>query len=250
MDELLDQAIIQIESLEDLQALIDDSNSELYDNSILLTGINQTLIDQHTEEALQMSGLFETFLGGDSTLAQLLGELADVPTTTTPIEPVISEPIPFWVTAAQTGAGKLGPITWNSEYPEWVEKAGVQNAYDYANRGSIGIDDFFMHGNELTTLSEVMSEYNGYANGGISTGPASGHMELLHGTEAIIPLNNGYIPVQIQGNNAELIAEIKQLRKELLSANIEIIKTNKKIHKILNRVNQGGTTLRTMEIAA
>jgi hypothetical protein len=38
---------------------------------------------------------------------------------------------------------------------------------------------------------------HGYAAGGISTGPASGHMELLHGTEAVIPLQNGSIPVQM-----------------------------------------------------
>src|SRR5258706_923600 len=39
----------------------------------------------------------------------------------------------------------------------------------------------------------------GYAAGGISTGPLSGHTELLHGTEAIIPLQNGSVPVQLQG---------------------------------------------------
>lgn len=37
----------------------------------------------------------------------------------------------------------------------------------------------------------------GFAAGGISSGPASGHMELLHGTEAVIPLQNGSIPVRI-----------------------------------------------------
>ena len=39
----------------------------------------------------------------------------------------------------------------------------------------------------------------GFADGGISTGPASGHTELLHGTEAVIPLKGGSIPVQLQG---------------------------------------------------
>ncbi len=37
----------------------------------------------------------------------------------------------------------------------------------------------------------------GYAEGGVSSGPASGHWELLHGTEAIIPLQNGSVPVQM-----------------------------------------------------
>lgn len=37
----------------------------------------------------------------------------------------------------------------------------------------------------------------GYAEGGIATGPTSGHWELLHGTEAVIPLQNGSVPVQM-----------------------------------------------------
>ena len=35
----------------------------------------------------------------------------------------------------------------------------------------------------------------GFADGGISRGPASGHMELLHGNEAVIPLKNGSVPI-------------------------------------------------------
>jgi hypothetical protein len=40
-----------------------------------------------------------------------------------------------------------------------------------------------------------------YAQGGISTGPTSGHMEILHGIEAVIPLQNGSVPVQMLGSN-------------------------------------------------
>ncbi len=39
----------------------------------------------------------------------------------------------------------------------------------------------------------------GFADGGISTGPASGYPALLHGTEAIIPLKGGSVPVEISG---------------------------------------------------
>jgi hypothetical protein len=42
----------------------------------------------------------------------------------------------------------------------------------------------------------------GYAAGGISSGPTSGHMELLHGTEAVIPLQNGSVPVQMMGSGS------------------------------------------------
>jgi hypothetical protein len=40
---------------------------------------------------------------------------------------------------------------------------------------------------------------NGYAAGGIATGPSTGHWELLHGTEAIIPLEGGAVPVALSG---------------------------------------------------
>lgn len=39
----------------------------------------------------------------------------------------------------------------------------------------------------------------GFQHGGISRGPQSGHMELLHGDEAVIPLQNGSVPVSLSG---------------------------------------------------
>ena len=42
----------------------------------------------------------------------------------------------------------------------------------------------------------------GFAGGGIATGPESGHWELLHGNEAVIPLQNGAVPVQMSGSGA------------------------------------------------
>jgi hypothetical protein len=51
------------------------------------------------------------------------------------------------------------------------------------------------------TTKTKQTQQGGFAEGGISTGPASGHMELLHGTEAVIPLQNGSVPVQLQGGS-------------------------------------------------
>lgn len=39
----------------------------------------------------------------------------------------------------------------------------------------------------------------GFAAGGIATGPESGHWELLHGDEAVIPLAGGRVPVELSG---------------------------------------------------
>ncbi len=50
-----------------------------------------------------------------------------------------------------------------------------------------------------TTTNTVQSQPGGFAEGGIASGPTSGHWELLHGTEAVIPLQGGSVPVQLQG---------------------------------------------------
>ena len=52
-----------------------------------------------------------------------------------------------------------------------------------------------------------------FANGGIATGPTSGYKVELHGTEAVIPLTGGSIPVDI--NQGALLVEIRALRQEV-----------------------------------
>lgn len=47
--------------------------------------------------------------------------------------------------------------------------------------------------------SSVGAGLTPYADGGIATGPKSGYPAMLHGTEAIIPLDGGNVPVQLTG---------------------------------------------------
>jgi hypothetical protein len=49
------------------------------------------------------------------------------------------------------------------------------------------------------TTKTKQTQQGGYAEGGIAMGPSSGHWELLHGNEAVIPLQNGSVPVALQG---------------------------------------------------
>jgi len=71
----------------------------------------------------------------------------------------------------------------------------------------------------VTANTMAMAGGAGYAEGGVSFGSDAGHYELLHGTEAIIPLGDGNTlkaPVQIAGDlNHQQIAE---LLKELIAA--------------------------------
>lgn len=47
----------------------------------------------------------------------------------------------------------------------------------------------------------------GFAQGGIAYGPKSGHMELLHGPEAVVPLPDGRtIPVDVRGGGTDMRA--------------------------------------------
>jgi Ca2+-binding EF-hand superfamily protein len=66
---------------------------------------------------------------------------------------------------------------------------------------------------------------NGFATGGIATGPTSGYRPLLHGREAVIPLGDGNVvkaPIQIPnliaaeaGDSEELQAAISELQQEI-----------------------------------
>jgi hypothetical protein len=73
--------------------------------------------------------------------------------------------------------------------------------------------------------------YGTYATGGIASGPDSGYFATLHGTEAIIPLSQGYIPVRIMdggsrrgetGEVEELLREQNRLLKERLERPINV----------------------------
>ena len=62
--------------------------------------------------------------------------------------------------------------------------------------GALGIFGF-KNGGIMNNGSKV----SGYATGGIADGPNSGHLAMLHGREAVVPLPNGNsIPVQMNGN--------------------------------------------------
>jgi len=60
----------------------------------------------------------------------------------------------------------------------------------------------FLSGAHTTTTKQT--QQGGYASGGVSTGPDSGHWELLHGTEAVIPLKDGSVPVQMMGSGSDV----------------------------------------------
>jgi hypothetical protein len=86
-------------------------------------------------------------------------------------------------------------------------------------------------------------DYPGFAAGGISTGPTSGYMAELHGTEAVIPLAKGYIPIKIESQ--EIDPELKELLKDLIKEVRADKILSKRINRILDRVTAGEDSFRT-----
>lgn len=60
----------------------------------------------------------------------------------------------------------------------------------------------------------------GNASGGVSTGPDSGYLSLLHGTEAVVPLTSGAIPVQLSGTTgtADMSTVVQQMQATFSAA--------------------------------
>jgi hypothetical protein len=84
------------------------------------------------------------------------------------------------------------------------------------------------------------------ASGGIVSGPLSGYPATLHGTEAVIPLDGGSVPVQM--NNEQLLTEVKNLRAEVknLRAGIfQIAKNTKDTVDYFDNVTEGENSIQT-----
>ena len=125
---------------------------------------------------------------------------------------------------------------------EWISSAMDQvQAMSFAEKESLAttlgtdVPSFLQDINQM--------ELYGYAEGGISSGPMSGYMAKLHGTEAIIPLNGQDIPLVIKNDySSGILSEIKGLRAELTTSNAANSLRIKKIKQILDRVTNGGVT--------
>jgi hypothetical protein len=97
-------------------------------------------------------------------------------------------------TKEQDAAAKKTYLAQNDLYNAQIEKARVE-AQAEREKGKANGEFFaklssFFHG-------------EGYANGGIATGPKTGYPALLHGTEAVIPLDGGKkVPIDISSIDA------------------------------------------------
>ena len=76
-------------------------------------------------------------------------------------------------------------------------------------------------GGDLSRVESLLIEkLPGYATGGIASGPTSGYPVTMHGTEAIIPMGKGSLPLVI--DFSDMIAELQALRGEIGNMKTEI----------------------------
>jgi len=74
-------------------------------------------------------------------------------------------------------------------------------------------------GSRNLTMQEMINTFKaekGFAEGGIATGPKTGYKAMLHGTEAIVPLEGSSgIPVDMQGQSKAMDEQVGLLREQV-----------------------------------
>ncbi|MDD4390197.1 MAG: hypothetical protein PHW03_05275 [Eubacteriales bacterium] len=109
----------------------------------------------------------------------------------------------------------------------------------------IGLEGFSGGGDLASMLKSFPSNMSGSvafsaADGGVFSGPETGYSGLLHGTEAVIPLEDGRsVPVTINSDSSELLTEIKGLRADIKAVGLAEVKNTGKMAKILNLITSG-----------
>jgi hypothetical protein len=80
------------------------------------------------------------------------------------------------------------------------------------------------HGFTQNPKSDWHISDNGYRDGGIASGPETGYNALLHGTEAIIPLKNGAVPVEISSDFIDSAFD-RDMRREVVEPSVAASET-------------------------
>lgn len=100
-----------------------------------------------------------------------------------------------------------------SRLPSTQERA-YWDAYAQNATTSQLVETFFARFAASSDPSAFLSPYvtQGFARGGIASGPASGYPATLHGTEAVIPLGSGALPLHL--DLSPVVAELQSARQE------------------------------------
>ena len=143
-------------------------------NSVTLAG-TQTTADKFKEGVDTFTGVSTKFLGGASMLLGAAGKSEE--------------------------AAKLMEIAAKIQMAAMIYQSANSFFGGMANGGGLmgGLKALF--GVRQGGIANAPG-YRSYSDGAVSTGPSSGYLAELHGTEAVVPLPNGRsIPVEMQGKS-------------------------------------------------
>lgn len=100
----------------------------------------------------------------------------------------------------------------------------------------------------VRTVGDIKSSFDrvtgggGYQYGGIASGPRSGYMSMLHGTEAVIPLPGGRgVPVEMSGFNDRLNEQVGVMvqNNQLISDLVSLMRTSVDTQQRIYRATAG-----------
>jgi hypothetical protein len=160
---------------------------------------------------------------------------------------------------SSSGSGLGQPVTDNRKWgPAWTEEKAIEvmrvigkSNFPNSSISESTFDNIAVsaYRSWLELDPELAKKYRqpldksyevlGYADGGIASGPMSGYPVMLHGTEAIIPLNSGSIPVQIQSGNQDIKIVVKIGDKEIKDITYDVIRTDAPTQHQIKRVANG-----------
>jgi tape measure domain-containing protein len=261
-DKTLGEQLTELEGINDSIGFVDESIKALMGDDTFLT----------------YYGLFNKFFGQDSvfgkldsTLISLAGALGSLnllppdPKTNIVTNPVTGQTGPKTVSdpsqwmpwqldttgkniateteaqiIAKYGISGLSKAQISASLAEWNSSTIFQKA-DWAEE--VG----FQPAEIAADINKLTSAY-GYAEGGVASGPKSGFPAMLHGTEAIIPMNGANIPLVIKNDYSKgILSVLQSLREDLKAINSTNALKIKKIKQTLDRVTNGGTSFAVTE---
>ena len=239
-------------------ATLEDYKRNFYatQNSILeLEGLvtNQKTVEQQTLDIM---------------MAQLITQQGILATLQTPAAAAPPAAPPFYGNTYQPTMPTITvPSTAQSDYAAYFAQAqagssrqwaagtltmgagGIATYVDSTGRSvnlsaTSSIADLWKNNADIRQLwNSVYGNFEQYAEGGIASGPASGYMAELHGTELVVSPRTGY-PATVKGDNVVLISELRALREELKSANVKNGRYIEKTAKWLEKFDNDGIAVR------
>jgi len=133
-----------------------------------------------------------------------------------------------------TLAAKIQQMMDNDTYSDLAASTAIFGSSS-SFRDSMGMGEL------LSTVGNYSDDYS-FADGGIISGPSSGYQmpnTTFHGTEAIIPLTGGSIPIEIKNGEQNITVVVKVGNRELKDITTEIIRTDPEAQKQIRRVANG-----------